>query len=44
MIQSYMQMVETIRSIVLFLFAAPIIGLLAAFTHDRRYDELLDDW
>ena len=40
-------MVEWIRSIVLaffFLIIAPLLGLAAAFTHDRRYDELLDDW
>jgi hypothetical protein len=42
-----MQIAEVIRSIMLallFLIAAPILGLMAAFTHDRRYDELLDDW
>jgi hypothetical protein len=42
-----MQIIEAIRSIVLavlFLIVAPILGLVAAFTHDRRYDELLDDW
>lgn len=42
-----MQIIEAIRSIVLavlFLTVAPILGLVAAFTHDRRYDELLDDW
>jgi hypothetical protein len=42
-----MQIVEAIRSIVLallFLILAPILGLVAAFTHDSHYDELLDDW
>jgi hypothetical protein len=42
-----MQMIEAIRSIMLalfFLILAPFLGLVAAFTHDRRYDELLDDW
>lgn len=42
-----MQIVETIRSLTLalfFLIIAPVLGLVAAFTHDRRYDELLDDW
>ena len=42
-----MQMIVTIRSLmlaILFLIISPILGLVAAFTHDRRYDELLDDW
>lgn len=42
-----MQIIETSRSLTLalfFLIIAPVIGLVAAFTHDRRYDELLDDW
>ena len=42
-----MKIIEAIRSITLalfFLVIAPVLGLLAAFTHDRRYDELLDDW
>jgi len=46
-IRTDMQIVETIRSLTLalfFLIIAPVLGLVAAFTHDRRYDELLDDW
>lgn len=42
-----MQIVEAIRSITLalfFLVVVPILGLVAAYTHDSRYDELLDDW
>lgn len=42
-----MQIVDTVRSIVLavlFVIIAPILGLVAAYTHDSRYDELLDDW
>lgn len=42
-----MQMIETIRSIMwalFFLIIAPLLGLVAAFTHDGRYDELRDDW
>jgi hypothetical protein len=45
--RSFMQVVEAIRSVMLallFLILAPLLGLVAAFTHDRRYDELLDDW
>ena len=46
-IRAYMQILEATRSIImtfLFLFIAPIVGLVAAYTHDSRYDELLDDW
>ncbi|MGE0643544.1 MAG: hypothetical protein AB7P24_07740 [Nitrospira sp.] len=46
-IRTDMQIVETIRSLTLalfFLIIAPVIGLVAAFAHDSRYDELLDDW
>jgi len=46
-IRTDMKMIETIRSIIVgvfFLVIAPVLGVLAAFTHDRRYDELLDDW
>jgi len=42
-----MQMIATIRSLMLallFLIISPILGLVAALTHDRRYDELRDDW
>ncbi len=42
-----MQIIEAIRSILLallFLSLAPIVGIVAAFTHDGRYDELRDDW
>lgn len=42
-----MQIIEAIRSIMLalvLLIIAPILGLVAAFTHDSHYDELLDDW
>lgn len=42
-----MQMIEAIRSIglaLLFLSLAPVAGIVAAFTHDGRYDELRDDW
>lgn len=46
-IRTDMQIVETIRSLTLalfFLIIAPVINLVAAFAHDSRYDELLDDW
>lgn len=46
-IRTDMQSIETIRSLTLalfFLIIAPVIGLVAAYTHDCRYDELLDDW
>jgi hypothetical protein len=46
-IRTDVQIVEAIRSITLalfFLVIAPILGLVAAYTHDSRYDELLDDW
>lgn len=46
-IRTDMQIPETIRSItlaLLFLVIAPILGLVAAYLHDSRYDELLDDW
>lgn len=43
----YMQIIEAVRSIglaLLFLSLAPIVGIVAACTHDGRYDELRDDW